>query len=228
VSRGSLSADGTLSTRAAGLNARPILSAYNDSFNEPDQQFSAGGSQTSPGDAAAAHQSIFNSTLAASYRIGSPAVARGSKWWMEVRTTICRSPSHCQLLIHEGASQEWVRACEGKCVFDFVPLHFYGLEADDMITYIASLSLSPPTGSRSPLDEAHTDILVDSTQEDFYTTFGRPIWVTEYACMDFGGPTVVCTLEQTMEFNRKILDYMYNSPIVERYAAFGTFTSWAR
>jgi hypothetical protein len=69
---------------------------------------------------------------------------------------------------------------------------------------------------------------LSSTQEDFYTTFGRPIWVTEYACMDFGGPTVVCTLEQTMEFNRKILDYMYNSPIVERYAAFGTFTSWAR
>lgn len=133
-----------------------------------------------------------------------------------------------QLLIHEGASQEWVRACEGKCVFDFVPLHFYGLEADDMITYIASLSLSPQPIPVPRLTRPNTDTLIKFAQEDFYTTFGKPIWVTEYACMDFGGPTVVCTLEQTMEFNRKIIDYMYNSPIVERYAAFGTFTSWAR
>jgi hypothetical protein len=66
------------------------------------------------------------------------------------------------------------------------------------------------------------------TQEDFYTTFGKPIWVTEYACMDFGGPAIVCTLEQTIDFNRKIIAYMSRSPVVERYAAFGTFRSWAR
>lgn len=51
-------------------------------------------------------------------------------------------------------------------MFDFVPLHFYGLEADDMITYIASvshpLSLShSTTDSRPSLDtRPNTDILV--------------------------------------------------------------------
>lgn len=34
-------------------------------------------------------------------------------------------------------------------------------------------------------------------------------------------------MDETMEFNRKILTYMYNEPQVERYAAFGSFTSWA-
>ncbi|KAJ9114793.1 hypothetical protein QFC24_007103 [Naganishia onofrii] len=148
------------------------------SFNEPDQQWDAGGSNTSPSDAATSHQRIFNSTLAAKYRIGSPAVARGSKWWME----------------------QWITACAGACAYDFVPLHFYGTNADDMISYI----------------------------EDFLTSFGKPVWVTEYACLDFGSnPAYICTMDETMEFNRKILAYMYNEPRVERYAAFGSFTSWA-
>ncbi|KAJ9092826.1 hypothetical protein QFC21_006702 [Naganishia friedmannii] len=130
------------------------------SFNEPDQSLDVGGSGISPSDGATYHQRIFNSTLAARYRIGTPAVARGN----------------------------------------FVPLHFYGTNADDMISYI----------------------------EDFLTSFGKPVWVTEYACLDFGSnPAYICTLDETMEFNRKILAYMYNEPRVERYAAFGSFTSWA-
>lgn len=30
-----------------------------------------------------------------------------------------------------------------------------------------------------------------------------------------------------MEFNRKVLSYMYNEPHVERYAAFGSLKTWA-
>ena len=44
---------------------------------------------------------------------------------------------------------------------------------------------------------------------------------------DFGGPVVVCDATQTMAFNKAVLNYMANEPLVERYAAFGTFTSWA-
>jgi hypothetical protein len=71
------------------------------SFNEPDvslpqfchyrllrtneqQGFDVGGSSISPADAAVAHQQIFNATLAAEYRIGSPAVARGGQAWLQV------------------------------------------------------------------------------------------------------------------------------------------------
>lgn len=49
------------------------------------QTFSVGGSDISASDGAKYHQIIFNSTLASKYRIGAPAVARGSKWWLEVR-----------------------------------------------------------------------------------------------------------------------------------------------
>ena len=44
---------------------------------------------------------------------------------------------------------------------------------------------------------------------------------------DFGGPVVVCDDVQTMAFNKAVLHYMTHEPLVERYAAFGTFTSWA-
>jgi hypothetical protein len=44
---------------------------------------------------------------------------------------------------------------------------------------------------------------------------------------DFGGPVVVCDDTQTMAFNKAVLHYMTHEPLVERYAAFGTFTSWA-
>ncbi|KAJ9096959.1 hypothetical protein QFC20_006319 [Naganishia adeliensis] len=147
------------------------------SFNEPDQQFDVGGSSLNAQDGAKYHQLIFNSTLAAKYRIGAPAVARGSKWWLE----------------------GWIRECAGQCAYDFVPLHFYGTNADDMIAYI----------------------------KDFITSFGKPVWVTEYACLDFGqNPPYFCTASEEEEFHRKASGYMYNEPLVERYAAFGTLKSW--
>ncbi|KAI5449363.1 hypothetical protein NCC49_004768 [Naganishia albida] len=147
------------------------------SFNEPDQQFDVGGSSLSAQDGAKYHQMIFNSTLASKYRIGAPAVARGSKWWLE----------------------GWIRECAGGCAYDFVPLHFYGTNADDFIAYI----------------------------KDFIASFGRPVWVTEYACLDFGqSPTYFCTASEEEEFHRKASAYMYNEPLVERYAAFGTLKSW--
>ncbi|KAJ9119004.1 hypothetical protein QFC22_003493 [Naganishia vaughanmartiniae] len=127
------------------------------SFNEPDQSLDVGGSGISPSDGAAYHQRIFNITMAAKYRIGSPAVARGSKWWMEVSGD--ESATEC-MFTNDLISilQQWVTACAGACAYanevlvvDFVPLHFYGINADDMISYI----------------------------EDFLVSFGKPVWVTE-------------------------------------------------
>lgn len=33
----------------------------------------------------------------------------------------------------EGSVQDWVAACGGKCKYDFVPFHWYGTKAEDMI-----------------------------------------------------------------------------------------------
>jgi hypothetical protein len=43
-----------------------------------------GGSNITPTQAAIDHQRVFNSTVSSKYKIGAPAVARGSKAWLQV------------------------------------------------------------------------------------------------------------------------------------------------
>jgi hypothetical protein len=43
-----------------------------------------GGSNITPAQAAIDHQNVFNSTVSLKYKIGAPAVARGSKVWLQV------------------------------------------------------------------------------------------------------------------------------------------------
>jgi hypothetical protein len=45
--------------------------------------------------------------------------------------------------------------------------------------------------------------------------------------LDFGqNPPYFCTASEEEDFHRKASGYMYNEPLVERYAAFGTLKSW--
>lgn len=49
-----------------------------------------------------------------------------------------------------------------------------------------------------------------------------------YCFPDFGRfPAYVCTAAETEAFELQVLQYMYNNPQVERYAAFGAFLDWA-
>jgi O-glycosyl hydrolase len=48
--------------------------------------------------------------------------------------------------------QQWVQDCQG-CTFDGIAVHYYGTSADDMITYVNE-----------------------------WKQFGKPIWITEFAC----------------------------------------------
>lgn len=52
--------------------------------------------------------------------------------------------------------------------------------------------------------------------------------IIESTCFtDFGqSPTYFCTASEEEAFHRKASAYMYNEPLVERYAAFGTLKSW--
>ena len=77
-----------------------------------DQSTSVGGSGIDAQTAATLHQQ-WVSDLGGSYSIGTPAVARGGKQWMT----------------------DWIAACNGKCKFDFVAFHFYGTDANDLISY---------------------------------------------------------------------------------------------
>jgi hypothetical protein len=55
------------------------------------------------------------------------------------------------------------------------------------------------------------------------------VWLTvRPSYPDFGtNPPYICTVDEAMAFNQKVLPYMYNEPLVERYAAFGALESWA-
>ncbi|OCF38037.1 hypothetical protein I316_00261 [Kwoniella heveanensis BCC8398] len=93
----------------------------------------------------------------------------------------------------------WVTACAGNCRYDFVPIHFYGDKVEDMIAYIKAF----PSG-------------------------GKPIWVTEFDCQDFGR-NYVCTAEESQYFMETAIAWFRGegASIVERWAWFGAFPKFA-
>ncbi|EIW71947.1 hypothetical protein TREMEDRAFT_58092 [Tremella mesenterica DSM 1558] len=164
---------GSTSGLAAAAKSWPAGTKYVLSFNEPDQPSSVGGSAISAGDAATAHQN-WVTTLGGSYLISTPAVARGGKQWL----------------------QDWVTACAGKCKYDIVSFHFYGTDADDLITYA----------------------------KDFYSTFNKPLWLTEWDCTDYSSGQV-CTPDQAKAFMTTVIDWIEGegASMVQRYSWFGDF-----
>jgi hypothetical protein len=82
-------------------------------------------------------------------------------------------------------------SCAG-CSVDFVTIHWYGTDAQAFIAYV----------------------------QDFHTTFGKNIWVTEFACQDFaGGPQA--DLAQINAFMKTVTEFMDGADYVEQYFAFG-------
>ncbi|KAK4688157.1 hypothetical protein P7C73_g1968, partial [Tremellales sp. Uapishka_1] len=165
---GSGSVDGV----AAAESSWPSGTNYILSFNEPDQ---GGQSNLEASVAATLHQK-WTANITGSYKIGTPAVARGGKTWLS----------------------DWVAACDGRCTYDFVPLHFYGTVAADLVTYV----------------------------EDFYSIFNRPVWVTEFACHDYD-TGAVCTESEVKAFQKTAISAFRSSGHVERWAWFGAFTNEA-
>ncbi|ORX40547.1 glycosyl hydrolase catalytic core-domain-containing protein [Kockovaella imperatae] len=161
--------DGVASAAASWTNVRYVLG-----FNEPDISASDGGSDIDPSTAAALHQQ-WVAALDGKYQIGTPAVARGGKTWM----------------------QQWLAACEGKCEYDFVPFHFYGTNAQDLISYA----------------------------QDFYTTFQKPLWLTEWDCHDYSTGASCPDQAATELFMKTVVDWFKGegSSMVHRWAWFGAF-----
>ncbi|CAA7259519.1 unnamed protein product [Cyclocybe aegerita] len=93
------------------------------------------------------------------------------------------------------AGKTWMRnffnACTG-CTFDAVAVHWYGTKADEFIAYVT----------------------------DYHNTFGRDIWVTEFACQNFAGGAQ-CNAGQVVEFMNTVTGWMDNTSWVKKYFAFG-------
>lgn len=57
--------------------------------------------------------------------------------------------------------------------------------------------------------------------ELFYTTFQRPLWITEWACQNYNDANAQCSASDVVRFLNQTQGFMDQSPYVERYAWYG-------
>lgn len=92
-------------------------------------------------------------------------------------------------------SKQWMKdfftACSG-CTFDAVAVHYYDTSADGLIAYL----------------------------KDFHDTFGKPIWLTEFACQNFNGGAQ-CSYDEIQQFMSKAVNFMESTDWVQQYCWFG-------
>lgn len=87
--------------------------------------------------------------------------------------------------------QSFFSAC-GGCTFDALALHYYGTSSQDFINHLT----------------------------DYHNTFGLDIFVTEFACQNFGGGAQ-CSDSDVVAFMDTVTGFMDNTPWVKKYFAFG-------
>jgi hypothetical protein len=88
--------------------------------------------------------------------------------------------------------REFLKACNGGCTMDAHAIHFYDTIADDLINYI----------------------------KEWHGEFGKPIWLTEFACTSFGGRAAPSSGDVNA-FMGKVTNFLDNTPYVEAYCPFG-------
>ncbi|KJA27610.1 glycoside hydrolase family 128 protein [Hypholoma sublateritium FD-334 SS-4] len=89
--------------------------------------------------------------------------------------------------------QDFIKACNGECTIDFISTHWYG--------------------TNTTLFQQHV--------EDYYNTFQKPLWITEWACQDYVNVTHVCSADEISAFMNVTQAYLDSVSYVERYAWFG-------
>ncbi|KAH6888377.1 glycosyl hydrolase catalytic core-domain-containing protein [Coprinopsis sp. MPI-PUGE-AT-0042] len=89
--------------------------------------------------------------------------------------------------------QDFIGACNNRgCNVDIVATHWYGTSSDAFIQHV----------------------------ESFHNTFNREVWVTEFACQNFGGGAQ-CDAGQVWNFMQTVTNWMDGQWYVGRYFAFG-------
>ncbi|PPQ63734.1 hypothetical protein CVT24_004243 [Panaeolus cyanescens] len=95
--------------------------------------------------------------------------------------------------------QDFFTACGANCTVDFVATHWYGTDAQAFIDYVI----------------------------DYNTTFGKPIWITEWACQNFVNFSDQCSDEDVRVFMNTTQAFLDNAEFVERYSWFGAMKTMA-
>ncbi|KDQ29173.1 hypothetical protein PLEOSDRAFT_1089032 [Pleurotus ostreatus PC15] len=91
---------------------------------------------------------------------------------------------------------QWMKdfmGCCRDCRIDAVATHFYGTSAQALIQHVT----------------------------DIHNLFGKDVWVTEFACQNFGGSGGQCSKAQVNEFMDTVTGFFDNTPWVKAYFAFG-------
>lgn len=107
--------------------------------------------------------------------------------------------------------QSFFASCAGGCTVDFIALR------------TRSLFLALLYGA-SFLKADWYDVNATAFQsylETFYTTFQRPLWVTEWACQNFNNASAQCSESDVVQFMNQTQGFMDELSYVERYAWYG-------
>ncbi|KAG8977122.1 hypothetical protein FRB90_008908, partial [Tulasnella sp. 427] len=89
---------------------------------------------------------------------------------------------------------DFLGACGGGCTVDFIALHYYGINSTEFIEHVT----------------------------DYHNAFQRPIWVTEWACQNFGDPKLgQCSQDDVSDFLETTQSWMDKTDFVERYSWLG-------
>lgn len=122
---------------------------YAMGFNEPDNSMANGGSNINPADAAKYWIKQLEPLRKLGISLGAPAVTGG--------------PSGFTWLAN------FTQACNGRCTFDFIPIHWYG-SFDGMASHIAGVLQVYPKTKIWVTEFALDDSTLPATQEFFQTT----------------------------------------------------------
>jgi len=90
--------------------------------------------------------------------------------------------------------QNFISECTG-CKIDFIPIHWYGNDPNAFEEYVTQI----------------------------HTLFNKPIWVTEFACVEYTG--AACTQEYVYDFMGQTTLWLDQQSYVERYSWFGCYSS---
>jgi len=90
----------------------------------------------------------------------------------------------------------FMNACN-DCSISAVAAHWYGMDPQNFIEHIT----------------------------DYHNRFGLNVWVTEFACQNFGPPELgQCSTDQIWALMKVATEFMDNTPWVEKYCWFGALT----
>lgn len=122
--------------------------------------------------------------------------------------------------------QDWVAACDGKCKYDFVAFHYYGTDANDLISYakVGPYVLPVPPEMLTARTFTHDTRNLSGSLRYVCASDATSCTDRQTACHDYSANRI-CTEDQVKTFMKTAVDWFEGegSSMVERWAWFGAF-----